>query len=203
MIEERFNAGAEVQMRAGFRPENVGADAVLTGCAVVYGVETTIAGEFREVIVPGAFEESLRHRDVVATFDHKTFLPLGRRSAGTLLLEDRRDGLWMNIALPDTSYGRDLRVSIARGDVRGASFTFTVPEDGEEWIVEPAKPLLLRRVLRAHLHELGPVTFPAYTTTSVAVDRGAGLEPYETAPPAVIAALAARSDRIRQELARL
>ena len=71
--------------------------------------------------------------DPLALLQHMPHLVLGRRSAGTLRLAEDARGLAFEIDLPDTTAARDLAVSVARGDIKGASFAFTVPPGGDSW----------------------------------------------------------------------
>lgn len=137
----------------------------LKGYAVVFGMETTIAGCFIESIAEGAFSACLAARpDVRALFNHVSSEILGRTLSGTLRLAEDAKGLACEIDLPDTTMGRDLATLVARGDISQMSFGFDVTHD--EWI-EPNDPAgLPRRIIRAaELFDVSPVTFPAYEDT--------------------------------------
>jgi HK97 family phage prohead protease len=85
----------------------------------------TVNGDtFNEVILPGAIDDSLKVNDIMAFAHHKSELILGRLSAGTLRLDNRADGLYCEISVPATTYGNDLLISAARGDLNGFSFGF-------------------------------------------------------------------------------
>jgi phage head maturation protease len=71
--------------------------------------------------------------------------------------------------LPDTTYARDLKTSIARRDVTGCSFTFVDPEDVWSDRANPAGPL--RTIVNMRCLELDPVKMPVYTGTSVDASR--------------------------------
>lgn len=118
-----------------------------------------------ERILPGAFDRAAKKDDVVALFNHDASLVLGRRSAKTLKLFNRQDGLHYTIEPPATDLGRDLQESIRRGDVRGSSFGFIVRS--AEWIKEDGVDVRLLK--EVSLFDVSPVTFPAYTGTSVDV----------------------------------
>ena len=80
---------------------------------------------YKEVIAPGAFKRSLELRpDVVSFKEHDPKMILGRVSAGTLKLEERDNGLYVSIDVPNTTYGNDLLESVKRGDIKGFSFGF-------------------------------------------------------------------------------
>lgn len=136
---------------------------VIRGIAALYNVETMIGGAFREVIRPGAFAKTLSERDQVALWNHDTGKPLGRKSAGTLEIEDREDGIHVAIYPGSRSWDNDAYESIARGDVKGMSFGMDVMKDNA---VRTADGLLVE-LLEVRLWEVSPVTFPAYELTSV------------------------------------
>jgi uncharacterized protein len=137
----------------------------LAGHAAVFGQLAEIRGGW-EAIAPGAFDEVLgRQDDVVALRDHDPAQLLGRSSAGTLRLSTDDDGLAFEVDLPDTSYARDVRELVGRGDLRGASFGFLPGRD-------ELGPGPDGRQLRTHtsvkrLLDVSVVAMPAYDGTSV------------------------------------
>lgn len=140
----------------------------VAGYAAVFGQETDIAQEFIEIIEPGAFTRSLIRNDVLALYQHNPGQILGRKSSGTLRMSEDTKGLSVEIDLPDTSHGRDVRELITRGDISGMSFGFWVPDTySEKWdfTVEPPR----RRILNVELFEVSIVVNPAYAGTSVAL----------------------------------
>lgn len=158
--------GAE--KRALARPvEHRTADGVVTvsGYAAVFGQVADIGGWFHEVIARGAFTNTLKTADVRAYFDHDTGRVLGRQSAGTLRLEEDDKGLKVEIDLPDTSDGRDVKALVERGDVSGMSFRFEAIRQEWDESVSPPK----RTLLELHLGEVSVVSEPAYDGTSVAL----------------------------------
>jgi HK97 family phage prohead protease len=135
----------------------------LEGYAALYGVDTRIK-DFTEVILPGAFTETLREgRDILAFVDHDPKAVLARTRSGTLRLAEDSRGLHFDLDVPNTSFGRDVLELAERGDIGGASFAFTVRDHGERWADD-------RRELRSvNLHEISIVSaWPAYDGTVVA-----------------------------------
>jgi uncharacterized protein len=138
----------------------------IAGYGAVFNVITDIGGYFREQIAPGAFAKSIRSSDIRSLFNHDSALILGRTKSGTLRLSEDDTGLRYEVDLPDTSAGRDLRVSMDRGDIDGSSFMFRATR--QEWDdSDPDSPL--RTILEAELFEVGPVTFPAYEEAQVSL----------------------------------
>ncbi len=80
-----------------------------------------------------------------------------------------RSALSYEVDVPATTTGRDLSIMIERADIKGSSFAFSLegPEDeAESWSIEP-DGTLLRRVLRAKLWDVSPVSQGAYPKASV------------------------------------
>jgi HK97 family phage prohead protease len=135
----------------------------IAGYGAVFNV-TTDLGWFRERIAPGAFRQSIADGDIRSLFNHDSALILGRTKSGTLRLNEDDTGLHYEVDLPDTQAGRDLIVSMDRGDIDGSSFMFIATR--QEWDeTDPDSPL--RTILEAQLFEVGPVTFPAYEASEV------------------------------------
>jgi HK97 family phage prohead protease len=152
----------------------------------VFGEETVIGGFFRELIEASAFDGALeRPDDVRAQFNHDSNLVLGRTKAGTLVLREDETGLAYEISPPDTSYARDLMVSVARGDVSQSSFMFDVTGEAWEYPDRNSGQLPLRKITGVKLYDVAPVTFPAYEGTSVSA-RAMALKdtPPQAAPTA-------------------
>lgn len=137
----------------------------LAGYAATFNEETDIGGYFREVIAPGAFTESLNTDDIRAYFDHDSGRILGRSSAGTLRLSEDDKGLAVEIDLPDTSDGRDVRTLVDRGDVSGMSFGFRVVKQVWDEMTDPPT----RTIQKVRLYEVSVVSEPAYEGTSIAL----------------------------------
>jgi len=141
----------------------------LSGYAAVFDAESSVIntpwGSFTETIRAGAFDSSLAAgSDVRCCLNHDPTHLLGRRSAGTLDVRVDQVGLRYSVELPQTQIGRDLAVSIQRGDIRGSSFAFRVlGEDGERVTMQGRD--VRRELLAVDILELGPVTYPAYPGT--------------------------------------
>lgn len=120
-------------------------------------------GWFQEKIARGAFDGV--DTDTVALVNHDSSMVIGRKSAGTLRLKGDDHGLLMEVDLPNTTYANDLYESIARGDIKHQSFAFQVLED--EWSNENGKDTRTIKKVRS-LFDVSPVTYPAYSDTTVA-----------------------------------
>jgi uncharacterized protein len=136
----------------------------LEGYAALFNSRSENLGGFTETIQPGAFRSSLKSRnDIKLLWNHDTGAVMGSTRAGTLRLTEDDRGLRVSATLPDTSYGRDARELVRRGDVTGFSFGFSMPaRGGDEWNSEGTE-----RVLKSvRLHEVSLVAFPAYPATN-------------------------------------
>lgn len=137
----------------------------VVGYAAVFSSRTDIGGMFTEEIAPGAFRDVLE-RDVAALFNHDPDHVLGRSLSGTMRMKQDDKGLRYEIDLPESPIGDTVLQAIKRGDVRGSSFSFSVDEaDEERKTLDGKRHRIIKRV--AELFDLGPVTFPAYKSTSV------------------------------------
>jgi len=161
-----------------------GKPAVVRGYAAKFNSLSEDLGGFVEMIMPGAFDDVLGD-DVRALFNHDANFILARSRAGkgTLRLFIDETGLGYEFEAPDTQAGRDLLVSLRRGDVDQSSFAFRVAKDGDKWVEENG--VVTRTIKKvSRLYDVSPVTYPAYADTAVAVR---GLEEFrkahQPAPP--------------------
>lgn len=139
----------------------------LSGYAAVFNSEANL-GDFQELIRPGAFAKSLATgSNVRALYHHNSEALLGTTRGGTLKLKEDAHGLAFELALPDTSHGRDLAILVDRGDVSGMSFGFRVAPGGDRW--EQRGKQLVRELLAVDLMEVTLTADPAYQDTTVAM----------------------------------
>jgi HK97 family phage prohead protease len=150
---------------------------VLRAQAVVYDSPSDAGGLawFEEVVKPGFFTKTLAESDVRALRDHVSWMILGRRKPGrgtpqTLRLEDNKEGLFFEVDLPDTSYARDMTVSVDRGDIDQCSFWFDIIK---ERMTDRDGKKPLRELLEGKLNDVSVVTFPWYEDTHAEIDMRA------------------------------
>ena len=142
-----------------------GAPDRIQGKAIVYGAVSEDMGGWREVFAPSSVELD---PDLRMLNDHQTSMVIGRQSASTLDALDDGSGIVVTGYPPDTSWARDLLVSMGRGDVNQMSFRFLALEDDIAWVPSEAAPdggYVLRTVLRALVSEVSVVAIPAYPQT--------------------------------------
>lgn len=152
-----------IQTEFETRANDDGQPVEIRGYGAVFNELSENLGGFREKIAPGAFDGVLSD-DVRGLINHDSNLILGRTAASTLRLSVDERGLRYEIDLPDTSYARDLGVSMQRGDISQSSFGFYVDED--DW-TEDDEGRVVRTIKKVRqLLDVSPVTYPAYPQTS-------------------------------------
>lgn len=125
-------------------------------------------GEYDEQFAPTAFSKSLRERTPVMLFNHGAdvtgAVPVGVWES---LVADKR-GLLGRGRMFDNSLVAPVRDAIAGGALTGQSVQFVPVVNGDEVRQRAGDvPLVIRREVA--LIEAGPVTMPAYRTTTVGV----------------------------------
>jgi len=165
----------------------------LVGYAAVFGAVADL-GWFTETIDRGAFTKTVGEDDIRGLIDHDPCRIIGRNTAKTMTLELDDIGLKFDIELPGTTPGRDIAESVKRGDVSGCSFAFETRADSWVYTADSAA----RTLLDVKLYDVGPVTFPAYADTSVAVRSLESFRKTTSAPEPDRAAMGVLVRRQRQ-----
>jgi HK97 family phage prohead protease len=115
--------------RRSFAPLELRSDASdgivhLTGYASVTEKPYDV-GSYIETIARGAFTRTLNEDPDVQLLINHTGLPLARTKSGTLLLEERERGLWVDALLdPEDPDVQSLSRKMKRGDIDQMSFAF-------------------------------------------------------------------------------
>lgn len=128
----------------------------------------------REMIAPGFFDDVMGG-DVPSLFNHDANFVLGRTTATppTLRLMSTQQGLYAETDLAAESQAvRDYVVTpMRRGDIRGASFAFSIPRECGDRATIGEDGLYSRVLLKANgLYDVSPaVTNPYYPQTSMAL----------------------------------
>lgn len=142
----------------------------LTGRPIVYDARTDL-GWYDEIIERGALDET-DLKDVRFLVNHNVdMIPLARsrnnNANSTMQMSVDNDGMEIRVDL-DTDNNADaksLYSAVARGDISGMSFMFSVDKDAWD-DVDTEHPTRRVRSIRRVL-EVSAVTFPAYTQTSI------------------------------------
>jgi uncharacterized protein len=138
----------------------------IQGRAVVYNsmskpLKTASGNDFTEIITRGAAKDSIDNDEIFALMQHDMQKLLGRKSNGTLKIEDREDGIYVDIQLPDTGYARDLISLVARQDIREFSFGF-IPLKQKVYSRGDQR---IRELTSIQIKEFSLVANPAYNNT--------------------------------------
>jgi HK97 family phage prohead protease len=144
----------------------------LSGLVAVWDSPTLIherGTSFNEQIARGAFAKAINNQDrVVMQFDHGQHPLIGSMPLGKITdLRETDDGLFLAARLTDNWLIQPVRDAIRDRAVDGMSFRFSVPDGGDTW--DRSGDVPLRTITEVRLYEAGPVVFPAYTDTTVAV----------------------------------
>ena len=147
-----------------------GGGRTLFAYASVFNSYSQNLGGFVEMVAPRAFDQLLGDPalSVVALRNHDPSLLLGNTDAGTLTLAADTVGLRYEVPLnADDPQAQSTAAQVARGDLRGSSFSFTTPADGsgETWTMTDQGFPLRTITMFAGLYDVGPVTYPAYRAT--------------------------------------
>ncbi len=143
----------------------------IEGHAAVFNKLSEDFGWFREMVMPGAFDDVLRD-DVRALVDHIPHKILARTKSGTLELFVDETGLGYRAEVANTTAGNDILESIRRGDVDQSSFGFQVRTVEWDDDVDGTRGYDLRKIVKvARLYDVSPVTYPAYPDADVSVAK--------------------------------
>lgn len=139
------------------------------------GTQYQLYDDLVERIMPGAFDRALKEDDCRALYNHNPDHLLGRCKAGTVTLStDARGGMYQ-IKPPGTTLANDVMANIRAGNLTGSSFAF-VPRSVKYVRPKDGSPNV-RELHDVQLFDVGPVTYPAYESTSASVRAAGGNDP--------------------------
>ncbi len=169
-VERRFISSGRPELRNADDGRPPGIDGhvalFLVWSPVYYGV--------REQILPGFFDDVL-DGDVPSVFNHDPNIVMGRTTATppTLHLKTTNVGLYTETDLnPESQMLRDMVIlPMQRGDIKGASFAFSLPPKGGDRWSEGEDGVISRELIKADgLYDVSPaVTNPYYPQTAMAL----------------------------------
>lgn len=118
LITGSVRGHAQLSYRASASHQSIG---TVSGVIAPYNWPSADMGGYVDVYQRGCFTAWLKSRVdyfILAHGDRSKVL--GRGKSGTARIWDTHDGLEYSVDLPDTSFARDLVVSMSRGDIDGA-----------------------------------------------------------------------------------
>lgn len=161
---------AEEVRQFEFRASDGADGQTLEGYAAVYNVWTDIrdsVGLFKERILPGAFKRSLGQKTPVMQFDHGQHPLIGSIPIGVYsVAREDKNGMFVRGRLSDNWLIEPVRDAIRDEAITGMSIRMRVLKD--TWGHDD-NDVETREIVEGEVLEAGPVVWPAYTTTSVAV----------------------------------
>ena len=142
----------------------------LTGRPIVNGQRTDL-GWYDEIIEQGALDTT-DLKDVRFLVNHNTdMIPLARSRNNTenstmqMTVDENGMVIRADLDIENNSDAKNLYSAVARGDISGMSFMFSV--DGDSWD-EPNSEHPTRHIRSiGRVMEVSAVTFPAYSATSI------------------------------------
>lgn len=153
-----------VKVNLATRSDKNSEEMYIEGYFAVFNQETQLFPGGYEVIVPGAFDDTLGN-DIRALINHETSMVLGRNKPGSLELKTDSHGLWGRIKInPNDTDAMNLYERVKRGDVDQCSFGFNILDEDVDFRADGTVKWTIRKV---DLHEVSVVTFPAYEATGV------------------------------------
>jgi HK97 family phage prohead protease len=164
-MEKRYVVNNDLQFRF---ETNEDGKSMLVGYALLYNTPSAVLYDankrkaYTEVIQRGAIDPlEEKAQDVVLTYNHDEANILARSTSGTLHLTSDETGLFFRAELPDTMLGRDVATLVKRGDLRGASFAFTMRPEDMTWQEREGKTFGYIKNIR-QLYDVAVVVRPAY-----------------------------------------
>ncbi|WP_270777143.1 phage major capsid protein [Lacticaseibacillus paracasei] len=146
-----------------------GQNMAISGIATVFN-QPSIKGNFTEYVDQNALN-NVDLSQVLLLYAHDFSNILARVDAGTLQTSIQPDGLHFNAQLPDTQLGHDTYTNILNGNIRGMSFGFKIAPGGDSWSVNSQGNTIHTIHQIDQVFELSLTPIPAYTETSVQVQR--------------------------------
>ncbi len=149
-------------------------DKAISGLASVYydgtpKTEFSLTSTVIERIHAGAFDSILSSgADMFALYNHEESQLLGRRSSGTLKLEDTPKGLSYSIPYDATDpIHQTVASRIRRGDVTGSSLTFYIAKSDGQKFERRSDGKVIRNITKFdRVVDVGPTHLNAYAGTT-------------------------------------
>ncbi len=146
-------------------------DRDIKGTAIVFNKESSLLqGMFKEIIKPEAATQDFINRcDIIMVWNHEDqHIPMARSKfgKGTLKIEVTSSGVNFSFKARNTPQGDEILAAVRCGDVDSCSFSFIVPEGGDQWTNKP-DGTYLRTVTKFELiRDFSLVNDPAYVEAS-------------------------------------
>lgn len=167
MLDKREIRSFDFEVRAEQNEEH---GHFLSGRPIVFGQRTDL-GFYDEVIERGALDTT-DLKDVRFLVNHNVdMIPLARSRNNTanstmqMSVDENGMGIRVDLDTENNADAKSLYSAVARGDISGMSFMFTVDKDSWEEADTEHPVRHIRSIKR--VMEVSAVTFPAYSQTSI------------------------------------
>jgi len=155
----------EMYFRTDFQTRQENDAKYIEGYFIRFNEETELWDGVFEEVAPEAVDDSLKNNDIRCLFNHDTSIVLGRTGNGTLELKKDSIGVFGRVKInPNDKQALDIYARIERGDINACSFGFNIINEEIQNRDDGTVKFILKKI---DLHEVSPVTFPAYPTTSI------------------------------------
>src|SRR5690554_121956 len=155
----------EMYFRTDFQTRQENDVKYIEGYFIRFNEETELWDGAFEEVAPEAVDDSLKNNDIRCLFNHDTSIVLGRTGNGTLELKKDSKGIFGRVKInPNDKQALDIYARIERGDINACSFGFNIIDEEIQNRDDGTVKFVLKKI---DLHEVSPVTFPAYPTTSI------------------------------------
>lgn len=156
------------------QPPSIKSGRTLYGMAVVYDQPAEVRsweGTFIEQVHQGAARKTIAESgdSIRCLFNHGMDPSIGEKPLGRpQVMEDRSDGVYVEVPVAETSYGDDILALVDAGAIDGWSYRFSVPKGKETWTRAKSRDGLPQRSIHElKMPEFGPVTFPVYEASTM------------------------------------
>ena len=154
-----INIPAKVELR------DDGTPGAIYGYPIVYNKDSEDMG-FIERIAPGAAKNALKRSDIRALKNHDPNLIFGRQGVN-LKFTEGKDGVKYEATPINTRTYNDVADEVRLGLLTGQSFGFTILSDKWEGLDTDKPKRTITEI--GQIYDVGPVVYPAYNDTSVAL----------------------------------
>lgn len=173
-------------------------DLVLEGYAAVFDIESQLWPGRLEVVRRGAFAQTIQGDDIMAYWAHDMTQVLGRKSAGTLSLEEDAKGLKVQIRMANNAINQARYDNAKRGEVKGMSIGFIAQPDGQQFSLRP-DGTEIRELTRVMLIEVSPHPEPQFPETELEARAKVAWHGKKVEEPAAPVDVAHAQARVRAE----
>ena len=139
---------------------------VVVGYGSIFNSRSNDLGGFYEYIAEGAItDDVVNSSDIRALINHNMDKILARsvNGSGTLKLNTDSKGMRYEFEIPDTSYGKDLKINMQNGNLNQSSFAFTLADNGDEWSTDDDGNNIRTITKIDKIFDISIVTYPAYS----------------------------------------